>query len=70
MPRRSAIQILSTQTSVEDGSHVSENLSILRRQWKWAAFCQFFHTFAPLFNMADVSIPVSALIEPLQLSTD
>lgn len=34
----------------------------LRRQWKWAAFSQFFFTFAPLFNMDDVSIAVSTLL--------
>ncbi|VDC04909.1 unnamed protein product [Peniophora sp. CBMAI 1063] len=28
----------------------------LRTHWKWANFSQFFFTFAPLFNMPDVSI--------------
>ncbi|KZT65867.1 hypothetical protein DAEQUDRAFT_730916 [Daedalea quercina L-15889] len=32
------------------------NLRLLRRQWKWAAFSQFFYTFAPLFAMTDVSL--------------
>ena len=30
----------------------------LRTHWKWANFSQFFFTFAPLFNMPDVSIVV------------
>ncbi|KAF9067222.1 hypothetical protein BDP27DRAFT_1329180 [Rhodocollybia butyracea] len=33
-----------------------ENLVILRKQWKWAAFSQFFFTFSPLFNMDDVTL--------------
>ncbi|KAF7978847.1 hypothetical protein HWV62_44657 [Athelia sp. TMB] len=35
---------------------VSPELLLLRQQWKWAAFSQFFFTFAPLFNMSDVTI--------------
>ncbi|KAM6504385.1 hypothetical protein JOM56_001328 [Amanita muscaria] len=33
-----------------------ENLAILRTQWKWAAFSQFFYTFSPLFALDDVSL--------------
>jgi len=33
-------------------------LHILRTQWKWAAFSQFFFTFSPIFNMDDVTISV------------
>ncbi|CCM04690.1 uncharacterized protein FIBRA_06876 [Fibroporia radiculosa] len=32
------------------------NIQELRRQWKWAAFSQFFYTFAPLLVAADVSL--------------
>lgn len=32
----------------------------LRTHWKWANFSQFFHTFAYLFNMPEVSIVVRA----------
>ncbi|GBE88446.1 predicted protein [Sparassis crispa] len=32
------------------------NLHLLRRQWKWAAFSQFFYTFAPLLAMSDVAL--------------
>ncbi|KAH9838790.1 uncharacterized protein C8Q71DRAFT_833159 [Rhodofomes roseus] len=32
------------------------NLRLLRRHWKWAAFSQFFYTFAPLFAMNDVTL--------------
>lgn len=35
------------------------NLQLLRRQWKWAAFSQFFYTFAPLLAMDDVTLAVS-----------
>ncbi|OCH94876.1 hypothetical protein OBBRIDRAFT_884431 [Obba rivulosa] len=34
----------------------ADNLQTLRRQWKWAAFSQFFHTFAPLLAMPDVTL--------------
>lgn len=36
------------------------NLRLLRQQWKWAAFNQFFYTFAPLFAMNDVTLVVSS----------
>ncbi|OBZ72258.1 hypothetical protein A0H81_07462, partial [Grifola frondosa] len=34
----------------------ASNLLLLRRQWKWASFSQFFYTFAPLLSMPDVSL--------------
>ncbi|EMD33317.1 hypothetical protein CERSUDRAFT_117938 [Gelatoporia subvermispora B] len=34
----------------------ADNLQILRRQWKWAAFSQFFYTFAHLLAMHDVTL--------------
>lgn len=37
-------------------------LQELRRQWKWAAFSQFFYTFAPVFAMEDVSLTVRSPI--------
>jgi hypothetical protein len=39
----------------------AEQLSVLRTQWKWAAFSQFFFTFAQLFQTDDVSIGVRIL---------
>ena len=35
------------------------NLTLLRRNWKWAVFSQFYFTFAQLFAMEDVPISVS-----------
>lgn len=35
------------------------SLRLLRRQWKWAAFSQFFYTFTHLFAMNDVTLVVS-----------
>lgn len=34
-------------------------VSLLRKQWKWATFSQFFYTFEPFFNMPDVKLSVS-----------
>ncbi|KAF9020933.1 hypothetical protein BDZ89DRAFT_1071853 [Hymenopellis radicata] len=34
----------------------SPELAILRTHWKWAAFSQFFYTFAPMLAMDDVSL--------------
>ncbi|KAH9941354.1 hypothetical protein B0H21DRAFT_811643 [Amylocystis lapponica] len=34
----------------------SANLLLLRRQWKWAAFSQFFYTFATLLATGDVAL--------------
>jgi hypothetical protein len=38
---------------------IADNFRALRTHWKWAAFSQFFTTFAPMFNMPDVSLNVS-----------
>lgn len=43
-----------------DSEHAA-NLATLRRHWKWAAFSQFFYTFAPLFAMPEVALTVSAV---------
>lgn len=68
MPRRSAA---ITQLAASSTPHASSpalpavvvsldpNVQELRRQWKWAAFSQFFFTFGSLFNMADVTANVS-----------
>lgn len=42
----------------EDGAYLT-SLALLRRNWKWAVFSQFYFTFAPLFAMNDVPISVS-----------
>lgn len=39
----------------------AHNIRILRRHWKWANFSQFFYTFAPLLNMSDLFLSVSAV---------
>ncbi|TFK47754.1 hypothetical protein OE88DRAFT_1738283 [Heliocybe sulcata] len=44
----------ATQTPVPSSS--DPDLALLRRQWKWAAFSQFFYTFSKLFAMEDVTI--------------
>ena len=35
-----------------------DNIRQLRRHWKWAAFSQFFYTFAQLLQMPDVKLTV------------
>lgn len=67
MPRRSSARTLYSDVATLHASSPalaptalpSSDLLELRRQWKWAAFSQFFFTFAALFNMSDVSIVVS-----------
>jgi hypothetical protein len=39
------------------------NLTLLRRQWKWAAFHQFFYTFEHLFAMPEISITVRTFLK-------
>jgi len=58
MPRRAqlAAPVLKSASPQPDSN--PDNLSILRTQWRWAAFSQFFFTFSPLFAMNDVSIAV------------
>ena len=69
MPRRSAQSaVLATSASStprRDNSTFPPSddpfqaeLFVLRRQWKWAAFSQFFYTFATLFAMEDVMLSV------------
>ncbi|KAF8896489.1 hypothetical protein BD779DRAFT_1668267 [Infundibulicybe gibba] len=59
MPRRASAR---TNTSVEEPalhslpSSSPDALIILRSHWKWAAFSQFFYTFAPLLAMSDVAL--------------
>jgi NADH:ubiquinone oxidoreductase subunit 3 (subunit A) len=73
MPRRAAaLATPATSTPLTDPIHnpplddpFATEISLLRRQWKWAAFSQFFYTFAMLFAMPDVSLTVC---RPISLS--
>ncbi|KAJ3809360.1 hypothetical protein F5876DRAFT_44013 [Lentinula aff. lateritia] len=64
MPRRTSTRSviahaapnLSTRSAAFPPQSLPENLVVLRKQWKWAAFSQFFFTFSPLFAMDDVSL--------------
>ncbi|KAI0249853.1 hypothetical protein BJV78DRAFT_632094 [Lactifluus subvellereus] len=64
MPRRAAaLATPAPSTPLTDGTHNQQpdhpfvaEVSLLRRQWKWAAFSQFFYTFSNLFAMPDVSL--------------
>ncbi|KAI0956478.1 hypothetical protein AcV7_006869 [Taiwanofungus camphoratus] len=68
MPRRTLTPATPTPTTVStvlprDPSQLAQsdpswsaNLQLLRRQWKWAVFSQFFYTFAPLLAMGDVTL--------------
>lgn len=64
MPRRAAaLATPATSTPLTDGTLIPQSddpfasqVSLLRRQWKWAVFSQFFFTFSTLFAMPDVSI--------------
>jgi hypothetical protein len=66
MPRRAAaLATPAASTPLTDATHIQQqddpflpDISLLRRQWKWAAFSQFFYTFANLFAMPDVSLTV------------
>lgn len=70
MPRRTAAPATpAPSTSLRPSSTVPppddpfhEQVALLRRQWKWAAFSQFFYTFAPLFAMNDVNLTVRVLL--------
>ena len=46
-------------------SPLKTQVTLLRRQWKWAVFSQFFYTFATLFAMPDVSLSVHHLFPSL-----
>lgn len=39
-----------------------DNIDRLRKHWKWAAFSQFFFTFARLLAMQDVTLAVSGIL--------
>lgn len=73
MPRRAAaLATPATSTPLTDGTLIQQSddpfasqVSLLRRQWKWAVFSQFFHTFATLFAMPDVSLTVRHLFPAL-----
>lgn len=66
MPRRAAARATPASSApLTDTTHnpqpddpFAPQVSLLRRQWKWAAFSQFFYTFATLFAMPDVSLTV------------
>lgn len=56
MPRRANLQVAIQQPEFPDFE--SQNLSTLRKQWRWAAFGQFFFTFSPVFAMDDITLAV------------
>ena len=66
MPRRAAaLATPATSTPLTDGTLIQQSddpfasqVSLLRRQWKWAVFSQFFYTFTALFAMPDVTLTV------------
>ena len=70
MPRRTRASNtdapLATSPPPPQQDAEAQNLSLLRRQWKWAAFSQFFCTFSPLFAMNDVTVSVRLM--PILLS--
>ena len=70
MPRRPAPP--ASSTPLTDGTHNPQSddpfvtqVTLLRRQWKWAVFSQFFYTFATLFAMPDVSLSARHLFPSL-----
>ena len=73
MPRRAAARATpASSTPLTDGTHnpqpddpFATQVTLLRRQWKWAVFSQFFYTFATLFAMPDVSLSVRHLFPSL-----
>ncbi|KAH7919365.1 hypothetical protein BV22DRAFT_1023125 [Leucogyrophana mollusca] len=65
MPRRTSSRALAASSSTPQDSYAVLGLSAnttspdvleLRRQWKWAAFSQFFFTFNSLFAMNTVTL--------------
>lgn len=65
-PNRASSNVSFRDASVlpiPDASYL-ENISQLRRQWKWAAFSQFFYTFAQLLSMPDVNLSVRVINLP------
>lgn len=45
------------QHEPSDEAYVA-NIQSLRRSWQWAAFSQFFYTFAQLLQMPEVTLSV------------
>lgn len=58
MPRRANLEVAIQDLPASQPDLKAENLAILRTQWRWAAFSQFFFTFFPLFALHDVSLEV------------
>lgn len=59
-PNRASSNVSFRDTSIlpiPDANHY-DNIQQLRRHWKWAAFSQFFYTFAQLLQMPDVKLTV------------
>ncbi|KAL0954712.1 hypothetical protein HGRIS_003666 [Hohenbuehelia grisea] len=54
MPRHSSRS--TVQPPPQPQPALPDNLLTLRRQWKWAAFSQFFFTFAQLFPSNDITL--------------
>lgn len=70
-PVRASSNISFTDASLlpPSDSTYATNISTLRRQWRWAAFSQFFYTFAQLLQMPDVLLTVSILSCGTELKT-
>jgi hypothetical protein len=65
MPRRSSARNHSIQlspppqhTTSSPPPTLSEPLTLLRKQWKWAAFSQFYFTFNQIIQTNDISLNV------------
>ncbi|TFK19694.1 hypothetical protein FA15DRAFT_165056 [Coprinopsis marcescibilis] len=60
MPRRSSRQVTVIPVpeihSLPVLEPLDDNLTTLRRHWKWAAFTQFFYIFHDLFAINDISV--------------
>ncbi|KAF8170115.1 hypothetical protein BJ912DRAFT_998243 [Pholiota molesta] len=62
MPRRSTIRASNLPSLPTSSPQPPQNdpcpddIALLRRQWQWAAFSQFFCTFSQLFAMNDVTV--------------
>ncbi|EGN99035.1 hypothetical protein SERLA73DRAFT_54656 [Serpula lacrymans var. lacrymans S7.3] len=64
MPRRTSARTAASSSTPRAASpaystsaqSLSPELQELRRQWKWAAFSQFFSTFSSLFALSEVTV--------------
>ncbi|KAJ7052485.1 hypothetical protein C8F01DRAFT_1065667 [Mycena amicta] len=64
MPRRAAPRQAETsrppapnsEPAFDPADATAQNILLLRTNWKWAAFSQFFYTFSQLLNMDDVAL--------------